>query len=245
MSTREREMSDGPLAVVTGSTMGIGEATAKRLAVEGYRVVVHGRDAERGAAVVEAIAADGGQALFVAADIADRAQAERLIAAAGAEGRIEVLVNNAGKGWSLEADDEIARVEEVTALNYFSAVYCSEAARAVMQRGAIVNIGSIWGNGPGEAGLPAYSAAKAALNNYTRTCALRWAPDVRVNLVSPGAVSGTGHTTSEAAAEYGPMLPLKRLVTPAEIAESVWFCVHNEGINGIVLVADGGSTRYV
>src|SRR5258707_14265234 len=83
-------------ALVTGATSGLGRATALKLAEEGFRVLVHGRDAERGAAVVEEIVKNGGSAEFLAADLTDVAAIERLAAAVG---DVDVLVNNAGFSW--------------------------------------------------------------------------------------------------------------------------------------------------
>jgi NAD(P)-dependent dehydrogenase (short-subunit alcohol dehydrogenase family) len=174
-------------AVVTGATSGIGKAAALKLAADGFSVVVHGRDAERGAQVVAGIKASGGQARFVAADLSD---ASKIAGFADQVGDVDVLVNNAGIAWFGPTSDlEVATYDRLFAANVRSAYFLVAAvAPRMVARGTgnIINIGSMAGQ-VGMAGGAAYSATKAALASFTRSWAAEYSPaGVRVNTVSPG-----------------------------------------------------------
>ena len=192
-----------PVALVTGATSGIGREVARKLAAGGFAVLVHGRDAARGAAVVDEITAGGGQARFIAADLTDVSGIERL---ADAAGDVDVLVNNAGFSWfGPTADLAPATFDQLFAANVRSAYYLVAAIAPRMAKrstGSIINLGSI-ASQIGLAGGAAYSATKAALASLTRSWAAEFSPQgVRVNTVAPrprlyrrrraGADRGTG-----------------------------------------------------
>src|ERR1700690_1162538 len=144
--TDDVDMDARRTALVTGATSGIGRAAALKLAGDGFRVLVHGRDAERGAAVVEEIVKNGGSAEFLAADLTDVSAIERLAAAAG---DVDVLINNAGFSWfgptaTLTADT----FDALFAANVRSAYYLVAALAPKMAErgyGSIVNLGSMAG----------------------------------------------------------------------------------------------------
>ena len=181
------------IALVTGSTSGIGKATAIALAREGFDVVVHGRDPLRGAATVEEITAAGGHARFVGADLSDAADVERL---ANEAGEVDVLVNNGGFSWFGPTDQlDTATFDRLFASNVRSAYQLVAALGPRMAkagRGSIISVDSMAGR-VGLAGGAAYGATKAALTAMSRAWAAEFSPDgVRVNTVAPGPVFSNG-----------------------------------------------------
>ena len=238
-----------PVALVTGSTSGIGEAIARRLAREGHAVVLHSR---RSAAAGLALAAELGNAVYVQADLADEADRTRLVREAlAAWGRLDVLVNNAGitrvipHGDLAAASPEVWReLHEVNVVAPFRLV--AEAAPALRDAsrrgrpGCVVNISSHAGIRPKGASIP-YAATKAALNHVTRLLALSLAPGIRVNAVAPGLVD-TPLTADWADARrlWSERAPMRRGAAPADIADAVMALVASDYLTGEVLLADGG-----
>jgi len=184
-----RQDLEGLGALVTGATSGIGRAVAERLAQDGAELVVHGRDATRGAAVVDTITAEGGKARFVAADISDPAGLDDLIEQAGA---VDILVNNAGFSWfGPTAELDVATFDRLFAANVRAAYFlvAGLAPRmAARGSGSIISLGSMAGQ-IGLAGAAAYGATKATLAAMTRSWAAEFSPSgVRVNAIAPGPV---------------------------------------------------------
>jgi NAD(P)-dependent dehydrogenase (short-subunit alcohol dehydrogenase family) len=235
---------EGLTALVTGATSGIGRATAELLATRGAEVIVHGRDAGRGAAVVQAITAADGKARFTAADLSDPAAIEHL---ADQLGSVDVLVNNAGTGWfGPTADLAVATFDQLFEANV-RAPYLLVAALAPKMvargSGAIINVGSM----AGQIGMPggaAYGATKAALASMTRSWAAEFSPaGVRVNTVAAGPV----YTPIQAAGVtegIGATTLLARAAQPSEIASVIAFLASPAAsyVTGAILAADGGRT---
>ena len=237
-------MSEVRTALVTGATSGIGRAAALALARDGFKVLVHGRDAERGAAVVEEIEAAGGKAEFLAADLADVAAVNGLAAVAG---EVEVLVNNAGFSWfGPTADLAPDTFDALFDANVRSAYYLTAAIgpkMAARGHGVIVNVGSMAGQ-IGLTGGAAYSATKAALAALTRAWAAEYSPDgVRVNTIAPGPVY-TGGSSRESLTARGKTTLLGRTAEAEEIGRVIAFLASPAAgyITGALIPVDAGRT---
>jgi NAD(P)-dependent dehydrogenase (short-subunit alcohol dehydrogenase family) len=229
-------------ALVTGSTSGIGKATALALARDGFDVIVHGRDALRGVDTVEEVTAAGGHARFVAADLSDAADVERL---ASEVGEVDVLVNNGGFSWFGPTDQlDIATYDRLFASNVRSAYQLVAALGPRMAkagRGSIISVDSMAGR-VGLDGSAAYGATKAALTAMSRAWAAEFSPaGVRVNTVAPGPVYSNG-AAPERIEALGHTTPLGRAAQPEEIAEVIAFLASdNSGyVTGAVFAVDGG-----
>jgi len=237
-------------AVITGSSRGIGRAIALKLAGLGAKVVVNYRtNAEAAQEVVEAIQAQGGQAIAVQADVGDAEDAKRLIKAAQTTyGGLDILVNNAGT----TRDTLLARMSEedwnlVINTNLKGTFNCTKAAMRPMMRqrhGRIVNITSVAGltGNPGQAN---YSAAKAGLVGFTKAVAKEvGSRNITVNAVAPGYIPTdlTASLPQELVEKAIEMTPLGRAGMPEDIANAVAFLVSEEAsfITGVVLRVDGG-----
>jgi 3-oxoacyl-[acyl-carrier protein] reductase len=244
----------GKVALVTGSSRGLGFAIARGLRREGAEVVLNGRDAT---ALTQAQRSFDGVALALTADVTDPAQCVELIQAVEERhGRLDVLVCNVGSGHSLPPGTETAQEwERMLRINLQSATNMVEAAREALarSRGAVVCISSICGL---EAlGAPvAYSAAKAALNAYVRSSARPLAAfGVRINAVAPGNLLFPGSTWERKLAENAQAVQAmlerevaqRRLGSAEEIADFVAFLASPRAAfaTGTVLVVDGGQVR--
>jgi NAD(P)-dependent dehydrogenase (short-subunit alcohol dehydrogenase family) len=235
---------EGVSALVTGATSGIGKAAAEELGRHGAEVIVHGRDAGRGSAVVDTITDQGGKARFVAADLGDPVQLDDLVEQAGA---VDVLVNNAGFSWfGSTADLDVATYDRLFGANVRPAYFLVAALAPKMAArgsGSIVSVGSMAGQ-IGLAGSAAYAATKAALVAMTRAWAAEFSPfGVRVNAITPGPVVTNG-AAPERIDALGATTLLGRPAEPGEIADVIAFLVSLKAsyITGAVIAADGGRT---
>jgi NAD(P)-dependent dehydrogenase (short-subunit alcohol dehydrogenase family) len=229
-------------ALVTGATSGIGQAVALALADQGYQVIVHGRDAARGAETVKAIEDRGGQARFVGGDLSESADVTGLVAEAG---QVDVLVNNAGFSWfGPTADLDNATFDKLFAANVRGAYQLVAALAPAMAKqgsGSIVSVDSMVGR-IGLSGAAAYGATKAALTAMTRAWAAEYSPSgVRVNTVAPGPAYTNG-ADSDLIGGLGATTLLGRAAQPDEIAEVIAFLASDKAsyITGAVIPVDGG-----
>jgi NAD(P)-dependent dehydrogenase (short-subunit alcohol dehydrogenase family) len=238
-----------PVALVTGSTSGIGAAIARRLSNEGYAIVLHSRSS---AEVGHALAAELGNAIYIQADLAEDTDRIRLVREAVARwGRLDVLVNNAGMSRVIPHTDLMAaspdlwhELYEVNAVAPFRLVAEAESAlrtaASLGRAGCVVNVSSHAGVRPKGASIP-YAASKAALNHVTRLLALSLAPDIRVNAVAPGLVD-TPLTADWTAAQelWRDRSPMRRPASPADIAQIVMMLIASDYLTGEIVVSDGG-----
>jgi NAD(P)-dependent dehydrogenase (short-subunit alcohol dehydrogenase family) len=231
-------------ALVTGATSGIGRSIALQLARQGADVVVHGRNAARGAETVDAITSAGGRARFVAADLANPDDLQRLVEDVG---NLDVLVNNAGFSWfGPTADLDVATFDALFASDVRAPYFLVAAFAPKMAangKGSIINISSMAGQ-VGLSGGAAYGATKAALSAMTRAWAAEFSPSgVRVNAVAAGPVY-TRPPAREFFDTLGATTLLNRAANPEEIAEVVGFLASPRAsyVTGAIIAADGGRT---
>ncbi len=244
------------VAVITGSSMGIGEAIAWAYAREGARLVVNSRSPERGERVARALREEGHDAIALAGDVREKATAERLAAAAQQRwNRLDVLVNNAGtsmigpsealpeEGWRLTLDT-----------NLTGAFFCAQAAAGVMipqRRGVILNIASILG----EVGLPkraAYCASKHGLIGLTKVLAAEWARyGIRVVSIDPAYIKTPMDERDQVSGDYSNAdierrTPAGRFGTAEEVAKVAIFLASDDAsyITGSRVTVDGGWVAY-
>jgi NAD(P)-dependent dehydrogenase (short-subunit alcohol dehydrogenase family) len=236
---------NGGIALVTGSTDGIGVAIAHTLAAGGAQVIVSGRNAERGERVVQSILDEGGEARFAASDLGTGNGVRALAAAAGP---VDILVNNAAMLIAPQPTADVPEdvIDRALATNLKAVILLTGlVAPGMADRGAgsIVNVGSINGL-VGLAHSALYSATKAAIHSLTKSWAAEYGPSgVRVNTVAPGP------TITPVMAAYADRIqriiaraPSQRPSTPEQVAAAVAFLVTDDAANihGATLSVDGG-----
>jgi 3-oxoacyl-[acyl-carrier protein] reductase len=252
------------VCVVTGSTGGIGLATARLLAAEGARVVVTGRDAER----TERAREEVGAALAVVCDLAEDGGAEGLIAEArDSLGPIDCLVNNVGIAYQAEfeelSDSQWDEMWRLNALSFVRTIRLVLPEMRERKRGAIVNVSSTAGKRPSTS-MPNYTVTKAAVLSLSRLVADLYAGDgIRCNAVAPGPTATeawlsrggladqqaerTGKTREEVLAAVGAGRPLGRLAEADEIASVIAFLCSDRAsyVTGAAWSADGGTVPII
>jgi ketoreductase RED2 len=241
---RSRNLA-GQVAIVTGSSSGIGREVAIRLAHHGVRVVVNSSaSVEAGERVVSELETAGA---YIKADITDAGARQALLERTVSEfGRLDILVNNAGWTTTIPHSDLDGLTDEIFRrtfeVNVFGTWALTRAAIPILRQapsGNVVTVTSIAGHRPMGSSI-AYAMSKAALNHMTALLAKSHAP-VRFNAVAPGLVD-TPWTAAWGATrtEISSVTPVSRLSTAAEQAEAVLACVLNRFMNGAVIVVDGG-----
>ncbi|MFQ5830638.1 MAG: SDR family NAD(P)-dependent oxidoreductase, partial [Candidatus Methylomirabilia bacterium] len=243
------------VAIVTGSSMGIGEAIARLYAENGARVVINSRTPERAQRVADDLAKAGFESLPISADVSDKAQVDRMVRQTVERwGRLDILVNNAGTSMiapSLDlAEADWRRTIDVDLTGTF---LCAQAAaREMIPRGGgvIINISSILG----ETGLPmraAYCAAKHGLNGLTKVLGAEWARQrIRVVAINPAYIETQMDEGDQSAGDYTPAdikrrTPQGRYGTVEEVARCALFLASEATyITGSVVNVDGGWLAY-
>ena len=239
---------EGKVAIITGATAGIGRACALRFAAEGAKVVAAGRNAEKGASVVEEIKAAGGEAIFVQTDMKKEADMDNLLAkAVEAYGKIDILYNNAGIAYSAPlAQYDQVKFDEILEVNLRSPyLMCKKAMPYLVEtKGCVLNTSSISGLKAQHNGY-AYNASKTALIRITEILALEFAPvGVRCNAICPGVTKTDILDTvaPEQLKQLAAAIPMGRLGEPDEIAKASVFMVSDDAsyMTGQSIAIDGG-----
>ncbi len=243
----------GKTVIVTGGAGHIGAAITRAYLSAGANVLICGRRLP-----AQPIATDTGEAVFVTADIRDPEQSQHVIDVALKQfGRLDVLVNNAGgspPAKAAEASPNFTR--KILDLNLTAPLVMSQQAYVAMRDSAIdrpgniINIASVSGVRPSP-GTAAYGAAKAGLLNATRSLAMEWGPDVRVNAVVVGLVKHEGGAEHYGGAEgfrrVEQMLPLKRMALPEDVAQACLYLSSEQAayVSGASLEVTGGGEMPV
>jgi ketoreductase RED2 len=241
---------DGRVAIVTGSSSGIGEATAGRLAELGANVVVNSATSvDAGTAVAERLPTES---MYVRADISDQAEGRQLLDQTVERfGRLDILVNNAGWTTVVPHPDLDALTDEIVRktfdVNVFGTWWLTKAAMPLLRESPdpnVVMVTSIAGIRPVGSSI-AYAMTKAALNHLTVLLAKSCGP-VRVNAVAPGLVATPWTADWEAQhAAIGAVAPLHRSATPADCAEAIVGLIRSRYTTGHVMVVDGGTSLVI
>jgi NAD(P)-dependent dehydrogenase (short-subunit alcohol dehydrogenase family) len=237
-------------ALVTGSTSGIGKATAIALAARGARVLVVGRDQQRAKDVVAEIEGSGGSAAFRLTTLSDLESARDLVewATEAGDGHVDILINNAGvavlgpSGAATEAE-----FDESFAVNVkipFFLVASLAPAMAERGWGAIVNVSTMVASF-GQAGMALYGASRAALELLTKAWAAEYGPrGVRVNAVAPGPTRTRmmEAVPEEMVSQLAALAPAGRVAEPEELAAAIVFLASDDAsfVHGVTLAVDGG-----
>lgn len=246
----------GKVAIVTGSTSGIGIGIARLYAAEGAQVIVCGRRAEKGQGVVDSIVAEGGKAAFHAMDITDPASIEKLVEdTAATYGHIDVLVNNAA---NVALKD--GRVDELT-IEMWDAIFQSDmrgtfyVTKCVLPHmiknggGSVINIGSMASCG-GDLGSTAYASAKAGVDMFTKSVALQYGKqNIRCNCVRPGLIVTPDNEAKVPQALKDIFLSnimVNRYGCPEDIGHACVYFGSDESayVTGQIITVDGGLNSH-
>ena len=253
----------GKVAVITGASSGIGRATLELFGREGAKVIGAARTESKLQEGLDAVHAAGGEGMIVPVDLEDTSSQERIVSQAlDAYGQVDVLVNNAGVGWQygLDHPGTMAGIHEASLDNWRDIIGGVDLEgyflriRAVLPQmlergsGSIVNVSSMAGV-TGLYDAHAYTAAKGAITNLTRSMAISYAKQgVRTNTVCPGFVDtpmiAPVINVFDDAATAAALTPMGRPALPEEIANAILFLASDEAsyCNGSVLMVDGGCT---
>jgi len=251
------ERLKGKVAIVTGGSVGIGQATAEVFAEEGAKVVISNPSEPAGEETAANIRARGGEAIFVRTDISSEEDCKNCCdEAVRTFGRLDVLVNNGAVFILKGLEAEVSDWQRMLSVNIMGTALMSKHASEYMKKvggGAIVNLGSI-SSFVAQPHFVTYSATKAAILQMTRNMAMDLAPfNIRVNCVCPGTIltraseehmARVGMTKEEFIAAESPKHLLNRIGYPRECAYPILFlaCDESSFVTGTHLMVDGGYT---
>ncbi len=260
MENRSKKLA-GKVALVTGSSRGIGKSIALELAAQGADICVnYAKNREAAEKVASEIDSLGGKSIVVAADVTDRAQVASMVSETVSKlGRLDILVNNAGiihfSDYFLETEKEFLEMFRVNLMGPF---YCTKAAARHMMRqksGKIINISSVAGIGISETGSSGYAVTKAALMMMTKRLGVELGPHgINVNGVAPGYIktdmAGVGKSPEEEARHerrVADITMLRRVAQPEEVARVVAFLSSSDSdfICGQTITVNGGRMNFL
>ncbi|MFD3514203.1 SDR family NAD(P)-dependent oxidoreductase [Streptomyces sp. NPDC058657] len=242
-------MEERRVALITGSSSGIGASISRRLAAAGIRVVVNSARSE---AAGTALAKELPDAVYVQGDVSEAADAERVVrTAVEAYGRLDILVNNAGTTRFIPLDDlagaDADAWREIFEVNVIGAWQMATAAVPHLRAsgsGAIINVSSVSATRALGSSIP-YAVSKAALNHMTRLLASQLGPEIRVNAIAPGLIETPWYAEEDQVWENSrewitTHTPLRRVGVPADVAEAALYLANATYTTGDVLTVDGG-----
>lgn len=235
------------VALITGSSSGIGKAIAILFAKEGADVIIcSNKSSEEGRKVLEEVKKIGSDAMYVQADLTKEEDIQNMFnLIAEKYGKLDILINNAGRTFNVSFDEITAEsiVKDINT-NLTSAIICSKYAVEFMKNeGWIVNTSSIRGiDYSGRGRIIGYCSAKAGINSFTKTLAMELAPRIHVNAVAPGFVytNYMNAVTDEMKQSWLKNIPINKFIEPEEIAEVYLMLATSNIFTGSVIVADGG-----
>lgn len=243
---------EGKVTIVSGATAGIGKAIALLFGKNGCKVVASGRNEERGNAVVKEIKDNGGEAVFVKADICSESDLKNLVdTAVSTYGQLDIVVNNAGSGLSKPLSDITSEDwDHIFTADCKSVFLMMKFAlpHLLKTRGNVINLSSASVYKPMPR-MHGYCAAKAAVIELSKTAAMELAAQgVRVNVLCPGLTrtSILSQYTEEGVNRVAQAIPLKRVGEPEDIANMALFLASDEAsyVTGQVMCVDGGVTTH-
>ena len=240
---------DDKVAVITGATSGIGEASAKLFSLAGAKIVIGGRNEERGNRIAKEIIKEGGEAEFISVDVSDSASVDVFTKKAVERfGGVDILFNNAGvfpPVPDLEETDE-KQWEEIFNINSTGIYRVTKSfiPYLIERNGSILNNASVAGMQSFASGrVYAYGASKAAVIQFSRMLAKMYGDRIRVNCICPGVVD-TPIFINRDFSRYENLIPMRRVAKPEDIAKVANFLVSDDAgyINGAVIPVDGGQS---
>ncbi|MFD9338067.1 SDR family NAD(P)-dependent oxidoreductase [Streptomyces sp. NPDC060028] len=242
-------MTESRVALITGSSSGIGASIARRLAREGIRVVLNSARSESAG---KALAAELPGAVYVQGSIADAADARRVVqSAVDAFGRLDILVNNAGVTRFIPLDDLAAadadawrEIFDVNVIGTWQMITAAAPHLSASGAASVVNISSVSATRALGSSVP-YAVSKAAVNHMTRLLASQLGPAIRVNAIAPGLIDtpwyeDAGQVWENSRDWIEQNTPLRRVGTPQDVAEATLYLVNAAYTTGDVLTVDGG-----
>lgn len=239
---------DEKIVLITGGTSGIGKAVAKKMLDEGARVIVVGRDLEKGILIQQEFSNTDGRFDFIQCDVSNSDDVAVLFETINSKyGKLDILVNNAGifRTYPLDEIDTV-KWHEVFEINVESVMLITQKFMSLLEteHGCIVNVASIGGMSEHISGGKTYlyAASKAAVIQFSKLCALNYAKKVRVNCVCPG-ITDTPIYINRDFSRFSEYIPMGRVAQAEEIAEAVIFLSSSKAsyITGAVLPVDGGA----